>query len=87
LGKPSIKCVYESGKLVLSLNGKFVGKGYSSERMVKLCTIDKSFDNKVHFAYIVYLFLLCHAKLGHIGKSTMQQMIKCDFISCHEMMI
>ncbi|XP_022883482.1 uncharacterized protein LOC111400299 [Olea europaea var. sylvestris] len=31
LRKPGIKCVYESGKLVLSLNGKFVGKSYFSE--------------------------------------------------------
>lgn len=85
LGKPGIKCVYESGKLVLSLNGKFVGKGYSSEGMVKLCTIDKSLNNKVDFAYIVVdSFSLWHARLGHISKSTMKRLLKCDMISYNE---
>ncbi|KAI5406023.1 hypothetical protein KIW84_052687 [Lathyrus oleraceus] len=40
LRKPGIKSVYESGKLILTHNGIFVGKGYSAEGMIKLCTTD-----------------------------------------------
>ena len=39
LCKPGIKSVYESRKLILSRNDVFVGKGYSCDRMVKLCTV------------------------------------------------
>ncbi|KAI9177785.1 hypothetical protein LWI28_019255 [Acer negundo] len=46
LGKPGIKFVYEPGKLILSKNGVFIGKGYSCDRMVKLCTIE-NVNNKI----------------------------------------
>lgn len=36
LGKPGIKAVFESGKLILSKSGNFVGKGYSCDGMIKL---------------------------------------------------
>ena len=46
LGKSGIKFVFDLGKLVLSRNGVFVGKGYSSDRMVKLShVLDESYIN------------------------------------------
>ncbi|RVW22265.1 Retrovirus-related Pol polyprotein from transposon TNT 1-94 [Vitis vinifera] len=40
LGKPGIKAVFESSKLILSKSGNFVGNGYSCDGMIKLCTND-----------------------------------------------
>ena len=49
-GKPGIKFAFESGKLVLSCNGVFVGKGYFTEGMIKLYTSNNvSIDNKSVF--------------------------------------
>ncbi|KAI5416366.1 hypothetical protein KIW84_041435 [Lathyrus oleraceus] len=36
LGKPGIKFVYESGKLILTCNGIFVGKGYSAWSLLRV---------------------------------------------------
>ena len=84
LGKPGIKSVFESGKLILSRNGVFVGKGYSTEGMVKLCTNDNvSINNKsVSSAYIVDSISLWHGRLAHIGIGTMKRMVKCGLIEC-----
>ena len=38
LSKPGIKVVFESNKLILSKPRNFVGKGYSCDGMIKLCT-------------------------------------------------
>ena len=48
LGKPGIKAVFESSKLILSKSGNFVGKGYSCDGMIKLCTN----DNKIGRAHV-----------------------------------
>ena len=56
LGKPGIKVVFESGKLILTKSNVFLGKGYSCEGMVKLCTNDVTFNviNKnANSAYII----------------------------------
>lgn len=39
LVKSGIKSVYELGKLVLSVNGIFVGKRYFCDGMIKFCSI------------------------------------------------
>ena len=83
LRKPGIKSVYESGKLILSRNGAFIGKGYSSDGMVKLCIVDNGINNNnVSFAYMLDSVSLWHGRLAHIGLSTMKRMIKCGLISC-----
>jgi len=82
LGKPGIKSVYESGKLILTRNGVFVGKGYSSEGMVKLCIIDNVINEISPSAYMVDSVSLWHSRLAHIGFSTMKRLIKCGLISC-----
>ena len=53
LGKPGIKPVYESGKLILTRNGIFVGKGYSAEGMIKLCTTDNIINEISNSAYML----------------------------------
>ena len=83
LGKPGIKSVYESGKLILSQNDAFIGKGYSFDGMVKLCIVDNGINNNnVSSAYMFDAVSLWHGRLAHIGLSTMKRMIKCGLISC-----
>lgn len=57
LGKPGIKTVYESGKLILTRGGVFVGKGYSCNEMIKLCTVDNAdvatINKSSHSAYML----------------------------------
>ncbi|URE44790.1 Retrotransposon protein [Musa troglodytarum] len=85
LGKPGIKSVFESGKLILSHNETFVGKDYSTKGMVKLCIVDNDFEfNKdVAFVYIIDSCSLWHNRLAHIGTSTIKRMVKCDLINYH----
>lgn len=83
LEKLRIKFVFESVKLVLTQNEYFVGKGYSSDGIVKLCNIeDDSSNNNKTFAYMIDLFTLWHGRLAHIGISTMKRIIKYGLISC-----
>lgn len=78
LCKRGVKAVIESDKMILSLNGVFVGKGYVSDGMYKL-SLNKSGD----FAYVVDVDSnLWHARLGHIGKTSLKFMAKNGFISC-----
>ena len=84
LGKPGVKTIYESGKLILSRNGVFVGKGYSSDGMVKLCIVDNANNNKnVVSAYMIDSVSLWHGRLAHIGISTMKRLVKCGMINCN----
>lgn len=83
LGKPGIKSVYESGKLILTRNGVFVGKGYSAEGMIKLCTIDNIINKVSNSAYMIDSVSLWHSRLAHIGISTMNRLIKSKLISCN----
>lgn len=63
---------------------KIIKKGYSCKGMVKSYTVDKTINNKVDFAYIVDSFILWHAGLYHIDKSTMKRMLTCNLISYNE---
>ena len=87
LGKPGIKSIFKSGKLILSCNGIFVGKGYSTEGMVKLSLVTNDqlnvINKDVSFAYVVDFVSLWHNRLAHIGISTMKRMIKYGLISCN----
>ena len=47
LNKSGIKVVFESNKLILFKFGNFVGKSYSCDGMIKLCTNDNF--NKIAF--------------------------------------
>ena len=72
-------------KLILSQNGAFVGKGYSSDEMVKLFTVldDSCINNKKNdvSVYMLDSISLWHQRLTHVGLSTMKRMVKCGLIS------
>ena len=80
LDKPSIKSIFELGKLILSCNSIFVGKGYSIEGLVKLSVVTNDqlnvINKDVSFTYVVDFVSLWHNRLAHIGISTMKRMIK-----------
>ncbi|KAI5418724.1 hypothetical protein KIW84_043089, partial [Lathyrus oleraceus] len=83
LGKLGIKFVYESGKLILTLNGVFVGKGYSVEGMIKLCTTDNIINDISNSAYMLESVSLWYNRLAYSGISFMKRLIKYGLISCN----
>ena len=56
--KPGVKTVYELSKLILSKNGIFIGKLYSCDGMMKLCTIDNN-GNKNNL-WLIWLILFLY---------------------------
>ena len=75
LGKPGIKAVFESGKLILSKSGNFMGNGYSCDGMIKLCTndnINKMASTSAYMCDSNSLFLW-HNRLAHV---------ECGLIAC-----
>ena len=84
LSKPSIKVMFESGKLILSKSTKFVGKGYSCDGMIELCTNDnikKMTSNSTYMCYSNSLSLW-HNRLRHVGLSIIKRIVKCGMIAC-----
>ena len=84
LSKLAIKVVFESGKLILSKFGNFVGKGYSCDGMIKLCTNDNF--NKVTSNSACMCdsnsLSLWRNRLGHVGLSIIERIVKCGVIAC-----
>ena len=87
LGKLGIQTVYESGKLILTCGGVFIGKGYSYNGMIKLCTVDNAdiaaINKSSHSAYMLDSVSLWHDRLAHVGISTMKRLVKHGLISCN----
>jgi hypothetical protein len=83
LGKSSIKSIYESNKHILTRSGVFVGKGYFTEEMIKLCTIDNIINEIYNSAYMLESVSLWHNRLAHSGISSMKRLIKYGLISCN----
>lgn len=42
--------------------------------------VDNIANNEIEFSYLIDSFTLQHARLGHIGASTIKQMVKFDMI-------
>lgn len=63
LNKADIKLVFESDKLVLTRNGKFVGKGFCNEGLFVLDASAKLNNKNASFAYIVESLNMWHARL------------------------
>ena len=84
LNKPSIKVVFGSSKLIFSKSGNFVGKGYSCDGMIKLCTNDNFNKVASNSAYMCdsNSLSLWHNKLRHVGLSTIKMIVKCGMIAC-----
>ena len=84
LNKSSIKVVFESSKLIFSKSQNFVGKGYSCDGMIKLCTnynFNKVASNSAYMCHSNSLSLW-HNKLGHVGLSTIKMIVKYGMIAC-----
>ena len=59
----------------------FFGKGYSSDRMVKLCIINNAINSKnVVSTYMLDSVSLWHSRLSHIDISTMKRLVKCGVL-------
>ena len=85
LNKLRIKVVIDSGKLILSKDNVFVGKGYACDGMFKLCTSIDNVNNKVSSSCYMLdsnSITLWHVRLAHIGFSTIKRAIKCVLIGC-----
>jgi len=78
LDKAGFKQIIESGSYVISKNGVFVGKGYATNGMFKLCIeINK---NSAPSVYIVSCSNLWHARLCHINGKYIKNMSSLGFI-------
>ncbi|CAN1139245.1 Retrovirus-related Pol polyprotein from transposon TNT 1-94 [Linum perenne] len=72
LNKAGLKLVIEADKLVLTKNGQFVGKGYMSGGLFVIsgCCVNENHAS----SYIVESINLWHARLGHVGKSSIKRL-------------
>ena len=61
-----------------------MGKGYSCDGMIKLCTNDNFNKIASNSAYICDLnsLSLWHNRLEHVGLSTIERIMKCGMIAC-----
>ena len=77
LNKPGIKVVFESDKLILSKSGNFVGKGYSYDWMIKLCTNDNINKMASNYAYMcdTNSLSLWHNRLRQFGLNTIKRIM------------
>ena len=77
LCKKGFKVVLESDNVIVSKNGVFVGKGYSSNGMFKLSINEINAVN-----YVDSSFLLWHARLGHLNYGYLNYMSEYKYINC-----
>lgn len=63
----------KSKKLILSRNDVFIGKGYSTDGIVKLFVTNSFINNKnIAFVYMLNSISLWHYRLAHVGLITMK---------------
>ena len=76
--------MFESGKLILSKSRNFVGKGYSCDGMIKICTNDNFYKIASNSSYMCdsNSLSLWHNRLGHVSLSTIKRIVKCGMIAC-----
>ena len=74
-----IKQVIEAGKIVLTKNGEFVGKGYRSGCLYVLQTLIDN-ENASTSAYIVESLDLWHARIGHLNTKSLNRLHAMGFI-------
>ena len=80
LCKNGFKMVLESNHVVLSKNGIFMGKGYTDDGMFKL-NLDGINEINDISVYLVESSTLWHARLAHLGFSSLQYMHKHGYLS------
>ncbi|KAL0537600.1 hypothetical protein IC582_026583 [Cucumis melo] len=73
LNRAGLKIVLEGDKVVLTKNGKFVGKGYLSNGLFVLNTVSMN-SNASSLAYIVESADLWHCRLGHVNFASIRKL-------------
>ncbi|XP_071933569.1 uncharacterized protein [Coffea arabica] len=81
LGKVGVKVSFESGKIIMTKNNVFVGKGYCNQGLFVLNISNVINENASSSAYIVDSISLWHARLGHVNIGYIKKMQSCGLIS------
>ncbi|XP_071900903.1 uncharacterized protein [Coffea arabica] len=81
LGKVGVKVSFESGKIIMTKNNIFVGKGYCNQGLFVLNISNVINENASSSAYIVDSISLWHARLGHVNIGYIKKMQSCGLIS------
>ena len=69
-----IRQVTEGGKMVLTKNGEFIGKGYRSGVLYVLDTMIENNENAGTSAYIAESVDIWHARLGHLNVKSISRL-------------
>ncbi|XP_071905928.1 uncharacterized protein [Coffea arabica] len=81
LGKVGVKVSFESGKIIMTKNNVFLGKGYCNQGLFVLNISNVINENASSSAYIVDSISLWHARLGHVNIGYIKKMQSCGLIS------
>ncbi|XP_071940012.1 uncharacterized protein [Coffea arabica] len=81
LGKVGVKVSFEFGKIIMTKNNVFVGKGYCNQGLFVLNIANVINENASSSAYIIDSISLWHARLGHVNMSYIKKMQSCGLIS------
>ena len=80
LCKKGFRVVFESGKVILSKSGMFVGKGYACDGMYKV-----SINNEIESsAYMLESSYLWHDRLAHVNFNSLKLMKKLGLINFND---
>lgn len=78
------RIVMESNKVVISKNNVFIGKGYVSERLIKLNVSSNIMNRKVSPTVLnIENSSIWHERLGHVNYVTIQRMINKGLLPNH----
>jgi hypothetical protein len=78
------RIVFEAGKVILTKNGHYVGRGYVTDGMFKInvMVVDTNVaiatvanEKVMNSAYLLESFNLWHGRLGHVNSDTLRKLI------------
>ena len=82
LRKARVRIMFDSGKIVLTKNDAFVGKGYCNQGLFML-NVSEILNNKLYLssADIVVSCDVWHGRLGHVTFSYIKKMLELSLIA------
>jgi len=83
LSKVGVKVSFESNKIVMKKNNVFVGNGYCDQGLFVL-NISDVMKESVPSAYIVDLYDIWHARLGHVNSSYVMKLQQLGLMNMHD---
>jgi len=83
LSKVGVEVSFESDKIVMTKNNVFVGKGYCDQSLFVL-NIYEVINESESSAYIVDLYDIWHARLGHVNSSYVMKLQRLGLINMHD---